>query len=247
MDVEDEVAWQEAISLVKCPVDWVAETDFGDEEHGSVGRLEFEWARAVDAVAVTGIESQLAMDYYLYRTFLMEPDWDGALINLRERRPEAVRLYMEGIGRMAGLIFLSPSYNGKHFVPNVEPTAVVERSKNGPSLFFKDYDPQALKSSFWIWFESVFDVDEDRRYEKDDQLTFRSAEHFPLWSDFLAKHQVRIAFDTMLPIGAVKGEIVQHVAMDIAIDMRTGHSYPVTEAEAAVIMKGLWSQPVKLS
>jgi hypothetical protein len=59
-----------------------------------------------------------------------------------------------------------------------------------------------------------------------------------LWQKFLTLPCLRIAINTVNPIGASEGEPTSFLCYAIHIDARVAHAFPVSEAEAQRIMGG---------
>lgn len=246
MSDPDQYVIEEAERLVRCPIDWSSETGYAGEEGAPTLRLDYEWVEAIASVSVDSTSRALALEYWRYGNISSsQSEWPALIKNLRDRHAEAEQKYMQGAGRLAGLKFLAPSYNGKHYTGGIDNLTIIDRTKNGPSLFFFDVDPDLLQCKFWEWFDCVFEVSEDvHPFYKYDSFTH--PELYPLWQKFLSAHQVRVAFNTMRDIGASEGEVSRHIAVDVSIDQKIAHAYPVSASEAATIMGGCWSPSVKL-
>ena len=169
------------------------------------------------------------------------------IINLEERRPRAVELYMKRAGRLKGLRFITPANHGKHFVGNIDPEELKRRSKNRPSLFFTNYSSQHLERAFWYWFQMYFglphyDIDVSPPYHYYDFIEGGSKQsdglEARLWHKFLSAPHLRIVIDTMKPVGASRGEKTALICFDLHLDSKIVHCYPVSHADARGIMEG---------
>ncbi len=166
---------------------------------------------------------------------------DGLAINMRMRREPAEKAYMEGIGRLDRIEFLSPSYNGKHHSSG----NLATRRRFGRSQFFLDLRPDTIGSLFWSWFDDAFSLRDMTVADAAEEPLCFVHDADELWRRFLSEAQVRVAMDTTTPIGFLGSQDLQHIAIDVHLASRTAHAYPVTQAEAERIMSLFQLRPIK--
>jgi len=138
---------------MKCPVDWESETGLKDFDYGPV---EHGWyyAFAKEAVAEEqGLICDIVDDVLIDED---DPELPELVKNAEFRRLRAVERYNRNGGRLAGFQFIIASKLGKHFIGNLDRGAITHRTRQGPSLFFKDYNETDLQQAFWLWFFDFF-------------------------------------------------------------------------------------------
>jgi len=164
------------------------------------------------------------LDWYYSLAQHEEPEQLRALVlNLGDRWPLAVELYMKRAGHLSGLHFMTPAEHGKHFVPSIGEDEIIRRSTHWPSLFLQDYGSARLQATFWGWLSMYFDaIKTPAEYMMfmDLESTSYESPEAQLWRRFVASD----------------GESSRFLCYDIHIDSKTVHCYPVTEAEAKRIL-----------
>jgi hypothetical protein len=219
--------------LIACPIQWSKEVP-GSELDFSI--LVYDWQVVLGKNTVSGEEHSYDLD----DGFIHEdPELEHVVELLRLRHCAAVTAYKRRSGRLAGMTFLSRDRHGKHFVPPLYKRKVVERSRNGISLFFKVHNPDHLRETFWHWFTwyfgDVLSLEEFQELITPGTQEFNSAKG-QVWQKFMKDHQLRICLDAMNPVGATAGEETSILCFDIHIDNKTVHAYPVSRTEAVRIM-----------
>jgi hypothetical protein len=137
-------------------------------------------------------------------------------------------LYKSEIGRLGQIKFLRPSEHGKHFsITGPKP------SSTNISHFCNDWQSGTLANLFWSWFDDMMMPDNSSLYE--DSFNFLRAAG-PLWDRFCEGRNIRIAIYTSVSIGELNGVALKHLAIDLDLEVKVAHAYPITEAEAKQIM-----------
>jgi len=144
---------------MKCPVDWKEKLQSDD---WSVQIPHLDWYYSLAQHAVNQEDISLYSSFGDLEEIYDDPEeLKSLLINLRDRRPKAVELYMKRAGRLGNLSFMTPSEHGKHFRAGIGEERVLARSKKDISLFFRDYSSARLEETFWSWFQLTFDIIND--------------------------------------------------------------------------------------
>jgi hypothetical protein len=220
--------------LMACPTDWETETGRHDW-HASV--LEFDWQRTLTRYAVRAEE--LEFDADLIDLFGDEPEPDIVIENLKLGHSQAKDAYDEQAGRLKGLVFQTPSEYGKHFVPNLDRTKTLSRTRKSHSLFFKNYSSAELKTVFWTWFFQFFDpvalLEDYEDLVTPDTNRYRSPQG-RFWQKFLHSHHLRVCMEVRSLIGACEGEETPFVCFEVHIGSKTVHGYPISRTEALEMM-----------
>jgi hypothetical protein len=221
--------------LMKCPVNW-ADLTRGENWFWSLPYLDWIYSIAQHAVD----SDDLPYDSDDYRQYDERPEaLKSLLINLKHRRPLAEKLYETRGGRLHGLRFMAPTERSKHFIAGTSREQIVQRSKNGPSLFWENYSSARLQDTFWTWFSMNFDIitnyQQYLEFMDSDSREYGSPEA-KLWRKFLSQVQLRICMNTLQSIGACEGLSTSFICYELHIDSKIAHCYPVSEAEAAKIM-----------
>ena len=228
--------------LMACPVDWSPEFPHDEAWRSSFPYLD--WYYCLSQCAVDGDD----LPYYPedFEWFSDPPEeLQRVIINLDERRPSAVELYMRRAGRLKGLTFLRPTDHGKHFVGDVDLEELKRRTQRGPSLFLSNYESDRLEQSFWYWVQMYFEVSQSR-FDLSPPLQYQhfmkpeseqySTPEARLWRGFLIVPHMRIVLNTIKPVGASSGQMTSFICYDVHLDSKIVHCYPVSEADAKVIM-----------
>ncbi len=154
--------------------------------------MQLDWHDTLSGAVPEGDDLPLYPEDY--RDLYEDPgEMRSVLINLESRHADAVNEYMTRTGRLAGLRFMSPGEQGKHFEPWTRKDDVVARTANRPSLFFEDYGSNVLRRAFWAWFAVFFDAfTTELEY---DQLIIPECEEYEgprgvLWRRFLKDHHL---------------------------------------------------------
>lgn len=214
-------------SLCACPVDWMGIDGFGEECPDALELLLYEWVRSIARVSVS-IEELKLVETVLFDNDLYDAPDESTRQNLEARRPSAEVLYLQEIGRLGRLHFLTPSEHGKHFSK-----AGPRRGSKNISYFYKDWRADTLSNLFWSWFSDMMSVNEIPLREGPIEFQFEARE---LWESFRNGRNFRIALDTCYPIGEQNSEIFQHLAIDFDLGACVAHGYPISAAEAGEIM-----------
>jgi hypothetical protein len=251
-EVRARLLTDEVRQLFGCPTDWKANLGFDPNQNDALDALHGEWVRCVREFSVSRREANVAASRreanvaaWVHDEF-SDPHTDveelkSLAINMAACRERAVALYRNGIGCLDGLQFRSPSFNGKHY--SSAPFAARIRKKK--SQFFIDLRPDTLSSLFWDWFNDVFALD-DMRVEGATDEPLRFPYHTEeLWKRFLMHHHVRVAMNTTAAIGFLGDQWLKHIAIDLNLDTRTAHEFPVSEEEAEEIMRPFGVRPIK--
>jgi hypothetical protein len=222
--------------MLACPVDWKQETKL----EVSFGLLEHDWfaALAEHAVSREEVPSDLD-DLDLWYEDDDEEELERIIKNFEMRLSPAKKTYFKRAGRLSGLTFLTPSEHRKHFVGGAARQDVTRRSSTGPSLFFKNLSSDELRYYFWFWFLWFFGSVPHRNDYEELMTEGTGAYQSPqgqLWHRFLKEHQIRVCVDVVVPVGACKGQETSLLCLDVHIDAKTAHGYPVSRAEAVAIM-----------
>jgi hypothetical protein len=229
--------------LMDCPVDWSKE--FPDDEAWFSSLPYLDWYYCLSLHSVDA--DDLPYEPYEFEELSDHPEeLRRMIINLEERRPRSVELYMKRAGRLKGLRFMTPADQRKHFVGNADPEELKRRSRNGPSLFFTSYSSHHLEKTFWYWFQMYLGLPlsqiDNPPHLYYDFIEGRSEEsntpEARLWRRFLSDPHLRIVIDTMDPVGASKGEMTTLICYDLHLDSKIVHCYPVAPPDAARIMEG---------
>jgi len=233
----------EMLEVCACPVDWNSQLGMERNFTSALGALKGDWVKRIAETGVSHQEAEVVawaiIDHWSDPS---DDELPQLIANIRLRRDAAVAVYMKKVGRLAGIKFLRPSEHGKHYSVKVRNT----RSADAPSIFFRDLESETIATTFWQWFDDMFLLDPDSRepwHLPDGQTFLRPVA--ALWNRFEEDHQLRIALDTAAPIGERAGESLRHVVIDIHIDTRTAHAYPVSESEAQSIMGALPVRVIK--
>lgn len=221
------------VALFGCPIEWTSILGF-DMQVDGLSALHAEWVRCVGSVSVTAVEAQVAgwLHDELIAPYISDDELRSATINMRTRRDGAVARYLKGVGRLAELAFLRPSHDGKHWSAAPEDA----RRRLARSQFLVDLEELTVATLFWDWFHDAFALADmsviDAAHEP---LSFvRGTED--LWNRLRRQPGVRVAVDVTEPVGFLGAEPLDHLVMDIHLDGRTVHAYPVSEAEARRVM-----------
>jgi hypothetical protein len=225
-------------SLLACPIDWAAVSGVPDLQPRW---LLLDWYACLMEVAVSLDEEAVINDMAEFGGLVISDENDEDTVkNIEWRMPEVRRLYAERSERLSYLEFLPPSHDGKHFKPGLSKDEVVRKTQSGPSLFFEDHPAAELKKAFWIWFDGFFWTS----MSLGDFMKLASEEHpeylFDLWKRFGGNHQLRIAMNMRTEIGGSDGGVTSRICFDLHLDARKVHAYPVSEEDAADIMKDSW-------
>ena len=220
--------------LIACPIDWEMETGRQDWRESV---LEFDWQRTLRRHAVRAEEVQFNPD--LQNLYEHEPEPEIVIENLTLARSQAKKKYHEQAGRLAGLIFQTPSKHGKHYVPNLDHSTALSRTRNGRSLFFCNYDSAKLRNVYWTWFfqffQPIVSLEDYEELVTPDSRRYRSAQG-GLWKRFLHCHQLRLGMKTSSLIGACEGEETSYVCFDVHVGSKTVHCFPIGRADASEMM-----------
>ena len=173
-----------------CPINWPRETG-----HPLIDRLELEWLNAIRTTAVSSDEAVIAQEIlYPHPSTTSDDELTPAIINMTLRRQEAIDLYMTGAGKLQGLDFLRPSYNGKHFKPWTRESDILNWSMSSYSLFLEDHTPSAIQKTFWMWFDDAFKPKPESFQSSEYADSFLLEGFRPVWQIFKNRHQARVAF-----------------------------------------------------
>ena len=168
-----------------------------------------------------------------------DPDLEIVVHDLSLRRETTEQMYKKRAGRLVGLTFLTPSEHGKHFVPNLSEAKILERTRDRPSLFFKNHSSADLRSAFWQWFFWFFGTISCHE-EYEEMITpgtkLYGSSRGRHWDRFIRNHELRICMENAKPIGGCEGEQSAFLCFDIHIGSRRIHCYPVTQSEALRIL-----------
>gem|GEM_PF-4139664 len=233
----------ERLRLFGCPCDWRANTGFDPNHNDALDALHGEWVRCVAAHSVSWREPAISAWVHDEHAepYASDDELKGLVLNMEMRRAPAVEAYETGIGRLDRTRFLSPSYNGKHFSPG----SLASRRRSKYSQFFLDLRPETIGSLFWSWFDDAFTLrDMSIADAAEEPLSFLQGTE-GIWRKFATDTQVRVAMDTTAPIGFIGNQDLEHVVIDLHLDSRTAHAYPVTLAEAERIMSPSGLRPIK--
>ncbi|MCG8642025.1 MAG: hypothetical protein MI862_20040, partial [Desulfobacterales bacterium] len=162
--------------------------------------------------------------------------------NLADRVGVATDRYNSGLGRLAGMEFLRPSEHdsGKHSPANASYDEVVERSRKGPSLFFKNVESRDLRALFWGWFSNTLDapnLDSTRIWDGRNCAFVEDGgeldqSRFAIWQKLRASNQLRIGIDCRTEVGGSEGRVTRCVLLDMNFDSSVIHAFPVTREKA---------------
>jgi len=235
MRLDDKMA-----ELLACPVDWNKESSV---ENSSVSVLVWDWQLTLWEHAPF-----CEIEYYLNFSCADDdseadddPEVEQHLVNISLLRPDAIKAYARRAGRLSGLRFITPSEQGKHFVPQKREEVVISCSSKRRSLFFENYTPSALKGTFWTWllffFDEIHSLDQYREMMDSESPTYNEFDA-RLWRKFLNDHRVRIAFNSIRSAGASDKERTSFVCLDVHLDNKTVHAFPISKAKAVQIMDG---------
>jgi len=225
-------------SKLTCPIDWKAEIGIEPELDVSLDLQTWSWFQAIQLHQVRNEELDAATEFFDFGDLHRASDLKEMKTNLEERHPRMVAEYNRSMGRLHGLKFLPPSYNGKHFVVGATRSDVLKRTRSGgPSLFFEDINPKALASCFWDCIDFCFLLVDTPKNCLHIADPFLREGAMNIWNTIRTVHQLRIANNVMRPIGAVDGSEVSVIAFDIDLSAKTVHAYPITEQEGNNIMK----------
>jgi hypothetical protein len=231
---------REERAAVACPVDWLRCLGFEEGFTGALDALYAEWVRCVSATCISREEASFVADLLTEIDFY-EPAPKNVISNLETRHQEAVKLYMDGIGRLASLRFLRPSHDGKHFAPG-GPKASGSKTR---SFFYTDLEAGTVANLFWAWFNDAFALDGDPRDAVGGSLAFLRP-YSGFWADLVGGPQLRVAIDTTHPpIGELDGVPLHNVALHVHIASRAVHAYPVAPDQANQIMRGKGVRVIK--
>jgi len=226
----------EFINLHSCPVNWEQET----KQNSSPNILQFDWHYALLKNAVR--PQDIVLDPEQDESWREDPELTIIVDTLKQVQEEAKELYDNRAGRLCGLHFLTPSKQGKHFVPNLSETEMLKRTRDGrPSLFFRDHNCDDLRFAFWQWFFVFFDVVTFDEYEEIIQpgTALFGSPRGRQWDRFLRNPNGptwRICFENSQAVGASKGKLTPFLCFEIHLDNRVVHSYPITQEEASTMM-----------
>ena len=234
-------------SKLTCPIDWKTEIGIEPGLDVSLDLQTWSWFRAIQLHQVRREELDAAAEFFDFGDLHRASDLKEMRTNLEERHPRMVAEYYSSMGRLYGLNFLRPSYNGKHFVAGATTSDVLKRTGSGaPSLFYEDIDPKRLASCFWDCIDFCFMlVDSPINCVSFPDPFLREGAIF-IWDRITTSHQLRIANNVMRPIGVVDGVEVSIIAFDIDLSGKTVHAYPITEQEGNDIMKSVKIPTVQL-
>jgi len=221
--------------LIACPIEWTKEAP-GSELDFRI--LLYDWQAVLAENTISGEERSFDLD----EDFIHEdPELEHIVEVLRSRHCAAKNAYKSRSGRLAEMRFLSQAGHGKHFVPPMSRSEVLARSRNGASLFFKVHSAEHLRQTFWHWFTWYFgdleSLEEFQEFITPCSEQFKS-EKGQTWQRFMRNHKLRVCLDAMKPVGASAGKETSLLCIEIHIDSRTVHSYPVSREEALLIMDG---------
>lgn len=224
-----------AEALLACPVDWEAETGLEDYDFSP---LTMDWEYCVRRHSMGEEEAYLVHQFLAGYEIELDLETEHHLRNLAERRAMAVAAYMTRSGRLHRLDFIRPSAHGKHYVASATRAQLVAKSKGGISYFMTDHSPEDLAATFWDWLFPFFGCVPDQ--EMFEILRGQVIPHWPsqsrIWQAITSRHQIRIAFGAVTPVGFVKGQESEYICLDLHLDNKVVHAYPVSETEAKEIM-----------
>lgn len=252
MDTDEYTAEERATvewlrSKLTCPIDWKTEIGIDPDLNVSLDLQTWSWFQAIQLHQVRSEELDAATEFFDFGDLHRASDLKEMRTNLEERHPRMVAEYNRSMGRLFGLNFLRPSYNGKHFVAGATMSDVLKRTgKGGPSLFYEDLDPKRLASCFWECIDFCFMLVESPINCISISDPFLREGAISIWDKITTSHQLRIANNVMRPIGAVDGSEVSIIAFDIDLSAKTVHAYPITEQEGNDIMKSVKILTVQL-
>lgn len=209
----------------ECPVNWREEIfPFPDGYDDALELLHQEWISCIHKTCIDSEEAYFAQGIVAG----FEPDADPDVIkNLLARRESAVKLYMSGIGKLSELKFLRPSEHGKHFAVKI-PTQTL----NKQSFFYRDLQERTIRDFFWEWFDDAFIFEIDLLTE--ERKFLRKVDN--ILASLSAGGRARIAVYTVIPIGQMNDQVLNHLALDIDVGVGVVHGYPISREEAVAIM-----------
>jgi hypothetical protein len=228
---------------MNCPVDWSRE--FPDDEAWRYSFPYLDWYYCLSLYAVDGDD----LPYYPhdFDDFSDPPEeLQRMIMNLDDRRPSAVELYMTRAGRLKGLQFMRPADHGKHYIGDIDSAEMKRRTKHGPSLFHTNYSSDRLEQTFWYWFQMYFgmpqyDLDVAPPYRYNGLMQDGSAQYATpearLWRKFLNAPQLRIVVGTLESVGASRGEMTTLICYDLHLDSKIVHCYPVSDVDVRTVME----------
>jgi hypothetical protein len=202
---------EEIVSLLKCPIDW-----------GNI-------------IPDSGIELRTCLEKYWQETvrkhkvddedlYFFDPDYEGDfslfleaendirklnndLANLKDRVPLARREYSEIARRFKDMKIATTKEQMKHYaLPFESKDAIIERTRNSDSIYFKKFDASRIVHLMWATFPSV-------------------------WRHLIRKCHLHYYVLTHITCGASRGKPTQYIRFDIDCSTPQTHAYPVTVEE----------------
>ncbi|TFZ56067.1 hypothetical protein E4V01_20410 [Methylorubrum sp. Q1] len=243
---------QEIEGLMQCPDDWDA--IFPDITAVTDAWHKMDWYYCHQKFCFRGDEQAVirAMAESDESVFDRSGiDWREVRDNIAFRRADALNEYCMRAHKIAKITYLSPSYNGKHYIGSDEKEIVRRSLKNrSVSLFLEDYEPDRLKNGFAQWMinyfnDSTFYDDpnsvnqfEDYISANDESGALYGHVRSKVWRSIFGQHNTRIAFEVAYPVGFKAGKELDHICFDIEMSSKTLHAYPISKQEAVSIMGG---------
>lgn len=235
--------WTAIEERLGCPINWRAIV--GDLNSLSILRtLEVSWLlcfkeKAVDIPEVDFLKGMIFGEDWRFDA--IRGDEAAVLKNINSVRDAAAAIYQRQFGRLARIEFQAPpiGIKSKHYVPNLTRGQTIQRSRQGPSLFFDNPQNTGLSNLFWNWFSNSMRIDAGSSVLDDASRTHlvmlcenASGTAATIWESFSQpKANIRVMAQVVgNPLGASRGHEADGLVFDIGLNVNQCilHAYPAT-------------------
>lgn len=211
--------------VINCPVAW----DFNDRSCGLEDPIQNLWQDICKKYEVDQESEWSNPDELCWSIYDKDDDiiiLRSDLINILSWIDKAYCEFAKMVRPIVELKTASETEYSKHFPkPNVVIEKIASMTNDPhPALFFPRIRDGEIHELILDALEVIASSNYDQQYQE-------------LWESLLKGSKIRFAVDCLGDIGASKGKLVSHLAIEIEPSTPIAHAYPVSEFEAKSIMK----------